>query len=248
MAPDKLRYLLFQVRKPDDPMRDQEVRCFTRALDCEMGQIEVLDLIREVPTAGRLSRADIVLMGGSGDYSVAEGGPWLDGALEAMRALYESRTPTFGSCWGFQAMAKALGGEVVTDVGRAEVGTFEIRLTDAGREDPIIGPLGPTFFAQLGHQDIVTRLPADATLLASSERNVNQAFAFAGRPIYCTQFHPELDRHALLERVDQYPEYVERLLGVSLAEFTAHCQDSPRSNELLGRFVQHVLAGAAKTE
>ncbi len=246
MTPDRLHFLLFQVRKPDDPMRDQEVRCFSRALGCRTEQIEVLDLIHEVPSRDRVRHADVVLMGGSGDYSVAEGGPWLPAALDAMRALYEARTPTFASCWGFQAMALALGGEVITDVSRAEVGTFDIHVTDVGRDDPVIGPAWPTFAAQLGHQDIVTRLPDDAVHLASSERNAHQAFAFADRPIYCTQFHPELDRAALLERVVQYPEYVERLLGLTLEQFADRLRETPEANSLMGRFVRHVLAGASR--
>lgn len=246
MDTSKLRFLLFQVRRPDDPIREQEVRCFSRALNCRTEQIDVLDLINEVPTARRLHHADLVLMGGSGDYSVAQGGPWLDGALDAMRQLHDSGKPTFASCWGFQALARALGGEVVSELQRAEVGTIEIQLTDAGRQDPVMGPLGERFLAQAGHQDVVTRLPAGATLLASSQRCVNQAFSFAGKPIYCTQFHPELDRRSLLERVDQYPEYVDRVLGISVEAFASRCLESPLANELLGRFVQHVFAAPAE--
>ncbi len=241
MDTDKLRFLLLQVRNPHDPMRDQEIGCFARALDCQVTAIEVLDLIHEVPTAQRLGRADVVLMGGSGDYSVAAGGDWLERALDAMRGLYDLRKPTFGSCWGFQAMASALGGEVVTDVDRGQVGSFEMRLTPEGRDDPVIGPLGSNFLAMVGHQDIVTRLPTGATLLATSEAGVDHAYTFVGRPIYCTQFHPELDRRALLERVDQYPEYVERLVGVSLEAFASLCQETPLANQLLRRFVEHVF-------
>ncbi len=40
-----LRYLLLQVRDPNDPMRDQEVACFTRCLRCDADQIRVFDLI-----------------------------------------------------------------------------------------------------------------------------------------------------------------------------------------------------------
>lgn len=246
MDTNKLRFLLLQVRLPDDPMRDQEVRCFAESLKCRTDQIDVLDLMLEAPTAKRLRRVDMVLMGGSGDYSVAEGGTWLDGALHAMRELYDSGKPTFGSCWGFQAMARALGGEVVADVQRAEVGTFEIRLTEAGHQDPVMGPLGAQILAQQGHQDIVTRLPAGATLLATSNRNQNQAFTFPGKPIYCTQFHPELDRRALWERVNQYPEYVRRVVGVSLEAFASLLQETPLANQLLGRFVEHVFAGPPK--
>ncbi|MGI9456293.1 MAG: type 1 glutamine amidotransferase [Aeoliella sp.] len=243
MDANELRYLLFQVRKREDPMREQEIDCFASALGCDAQQIEVLDLIHEIPTAERLHDADAVLMGGSGDFSVAEGGDWLEAALASMRHLHEIAKPTFGSCWGFQAMARALGGKVITDMGRAEIGNHEIRLTDAGRADPLFGPLGESFFAHEGHQDIVTQLPAGATLLASTKGVNNQAFTFPGRPIYCTQFHPELSRCAFLERVTQYPEYVERIAGVPLETFATQIHETPNANELLGRFVQHVFGG-----
>lgn len=149
-------------------MRHQEVDCFARALGCEPNQIGVFDLLSGVPSVQELEQYDVVLLGGSGDYSVAEGGPWLPAALEAMRELYELNKPTFASCWGFQAMAKALGGEVVTDRNRAELGAVEVRLTDAGRNDPVFQGLGDRFLAPMGHQDCVTKLPPDACLLASS--------------------------------------------------------------------------------
>ena len=218
-----------------------EVRCFARVLQCSTDQIRVFDLLSGVPTERHLAAADIVLLGGSGDYSVAEGGTWLPAALEAMRQLYELAKPTFASCWGFQAMARALGGEVVTDLARAEVGAHQVHLTPAGQADPIFGPLGKTFFAQMGHQDIVVRLPANATRLASTERVENQAFCFAKKPIYCTQFHPELNRRELLERVSAYPQYVQRITGLSLEEFAATCRETPGVDGLLTRFVQHVL-------
>ena len=110
-----LRFLLFQVRNPDDPMREHEVESFSRSLRCKRDHIDVFDLIGGVPSARQLDAVDVVLLGGSGDYSVAKGGPWLPEALEAMRQLHETSKPTFASCWGFQAMARAMGGEVVTD-------------------------------------------------------------------------------------------------------------------------------------
>ena len=153
------KFLLLQVRNCDDPMREQEVDCFARALECRREQIRVYDLLSGVPTVEQLDQVDLVLLGGSGDYSVAEGGEWLPAALAAMRELYELSKPTFASCWGFQAMAKALGGEVITDKSRAELGTVEVRLTAAGRKDPLFAPLGDRFLAPMGHQDCVVRLP-----------------------------------------------------------------------------------------
>jgi GMP synthase (glutamine-hydrolysing) len=234
-------YLLLQVRNSDDPMRGQEVDCFCRALGCQASQIKVYDLLSGAPTIAQLSAVDVALLGGSGDYSVAEGGDWLEQALVAMRELFELSKPTFASCWGFQAMAKAMGGDVVTDVSRAELGSIEVRLTEAGRHDPLFAPLGASFLAPMGHQDIVTRLPPGATLLASSDKVENQAFRFEGKPIYCTQFHPELDRDAFIGRVEAYPVYVKKIEGVTIEEFAARCVDTPETDQLLSRFVELIV-------
>lgn len=240
MNPASAHYLLLQIRNPDDPMRQQEVRCFARALGCDATQIAVFDLISGVPSLQQLDAVDVVLLGGSGDHSVAAGGEWLPAALEAMRELAELSKPTFASCWGFQAMALALGGAVVTDMDRAELGTLELQVTAMGAKDPVFGPAAPSFPAQAGHQDIVDRLPPTAVLLASTPRVTNQAFRVAGKPIYCTQFHPELTRESLLERLRAYPEYIRRIVGKSLEEFAAECFETPASNQLLRRFVQQL--------
>jgi GMP synthase (glutamine-hydrolysing) len=236
------KFLLLQVRNPDDSMRTQEVQCFAKALGCQPDQIRVFDLLAGVPTVKQLDQVDVVLLGGSGDYSVAEGGDWLEVALEAMRELYELSKPTFASCWGFQAMARALGGEVVTDRARAELGTVHVQLTDAGRDDPLFGPLGDRFLAPMGHQDCVVRLPAGAERLAFSEKVQNQAFRIPGKPIYATQFHPELDRAALIERVYAYPQYVESITGDTVDQFAEKCQETEATNQLLGRFMDQLRA------
>ncbi len=237
-----LRFLLLQVRNPDDPMRRHEIGCFSRAFDCQEDQIDVFDLIQGAPSVDELRPFDVVLLGGSGDYSVAQGGPWLDAALFAMRELFDLNKPTFASCWGFQAMARALGGKVVTDLARAELGTMTIRVTDDGQADPLFSSLGTQFLAQMGHQDIVDQLPAGARLLASTEKVENQAFCFPGKPIYCTQFHPELDRMGIFDRVRAYPQYVESITGLCLAEFEAkHCQETPEANDLLRKFLNLVV-------
>lgn len=234
------RFLLLQVRDADDPMRRQEVDCFCRALHCQRDQIAVFDLLSGVPTADELAACDVVLLGGSGDYSVAEGGPWLPAALEAMRELHALDKPTFASCWGFQAMAKALGGEVVTDRDRAELGAIEIELTAAGRTDPVFGDLPVRFLAPMGHQDCVTELPPGAQRLASSAKVPNQAFCIPGKLIYCTQFHPELDRESLLQRLRAYPQYVQEISGLSLDAFASALPTTPETDSILSRFMDYV--------
>jgi GMP synthase (glutamine-hydrolysing) len=238
--PRRLRYLLLQTRNSDDAMRAQEVRCFARALGCDVTDVEVVDFLVRTPTAGELARADVVLLGGSGHYSAAGEGAWLERSLDALRELHRSSKPTFASCWGFQAMSRAMGGRCIHDVKFAELGTIELRLTDAAQADPLFSNLPREFSAHAGHQDYVVELPPDAVLLASTELVPNQAFQFAGKPIYCTQFHPELDCEAMFERVVAYPEYVERMSGLTLKKFKASCRATPEANLLVQRFVNLV--------
>ena len=235
-------FLLLQVRNADDPMREHEIQCFSRSLRCDPDRIRIFDLLGGVPSQRELGEVDVILLGGSGDYSVAKGGPWLPGALETMRQLYETSKPTFASCWGFQAIARAMGGEVVTDHGLAEVGTLWLNLTPEGKKDPVFGPLGDRFRVQIGHEDIVTKLPEGATLLASSSTVEIEAFCFAGRPIYCTQFHPELDRDGIISRIAQYPSYLPLTGYDTLEEFSAATPETPKTQAILRRFVSVALS------
>ena len=236
----ELRYLLLQIRDADDPIGPQEVGCFAKALDCKTKNIATLNLLSERLTTAKLDRVDAVLIGGSGNYSAAGESEWLNNVLADLRWLSDLHKPTFASCWGFQAIARALGGRCVHDPEHAELGTIELKLTEAGRADPLFGELGETFLGLAGHEDRVTRLPPNAILLASSERVTQQAFKLADAPIYCTQFHPELELKTYLERVAAYPQYVEKIAGTTLELFAEHCQDTPQSRQLLSRFAQLV--------
>jgi GMP synthase-like glutamine amidotransferase len=72
----------------------------------------------------------------------------------------------------------------------SEIGWVTLRLTDSAASDDIFAqvPAGPTVFQW--HDDTFD-LPSGATLLASSDACVNQAFRCGGN-IYGVQFHPEM--------------------------------------------------------
>ncbi len=233
-----LRSLLLQVRDPDDPMSGHEIASFERAFSPRAVRIEIFDLLDRMLTHEDLEGVDLVLMGGSGAYSAATGGAWLPMALDSLRNVYASGVPAFASCWGFQAMAAAMGGEVVNDRSRAEIGTHPLELTAAGRADPVFGHLGAAFKAQMGHEDLVKTLPPRATLLASSSRVANQAYRFEDAPVYCTQFHPELDVSGILMRLSAYPRYLTEVSGETYEEIVAKLEETPETTRLLTRFVE----------
>ena len=222
-------------------MAAQEVLCFARSLPCTSSNIEVFDLLSGAPSTLTLKRTDVVLIGGSGEHSVVRGGPWLSRALDTMTELYAKSRPTFASCWGFQAMAQALGGTVVTDRDRAEVGTAWVELTHDGEADPVFGPLGKRFRVPIGHEDVVTQIPKSARLLASSDLVENQAFVFLDKPIYATQFHPELNRADLVARLTKYTEYLPLTGHKSIKEFEDNTPETPESESILPRFLKEVL-------
>lgn len=237
----RVRFLLLQLRNAVDPMRRQEVETFAHTLGCDADQIAVDDLLAGWPGREALQSADVILLGGSGEYSATSHDAWIEPILNGLRELAESQKPTFASCWGFQAFARALGGRCIHDPAHAELGNVPLWLTDAGRVDPLFCQLPESFSGQAGHEDHVVELPPAAVLLASTDRVRNQAFRLRDKPIYCTQFHPELTRERLLERVRAYPQYVEKIAGVPYEQFEQTSHETPAANSLLRRFVEMVL-------
>ncbi|MEK6249729.1 MAG: type 1 glutamine amidotransferase [Planctomycetales bacterium] len=236
-----LQFLLLQVRNEDDPIREQEVACFQRVLQCNQEQIDPWDLLGGFPDNGKLDRYDMVLLGGSGHFSATSDEPWIKPILDGLRGIHQQGKPTFASCWGFQAMSRALGGRVVHDLDKAEIGTHWLTLTEAGHADPVFGPLGERFLGQMGHEDRVIELPDDADLLASTELVEMQAYRFRDKPIYCTQFHPELNEADLIHRVKKYPEYIHRIAQLPPERFDELVLDSIETEQLLMRFIQTVF-------
>ena len=238
-----MRCLLFQVRDPGDPMAPHEIDSFRRILAPLGATIEIFDLLSGPLRASRLQGVDLVLMGGSGSYSATSTEPWLEVALESLRLVHDSGVPAFASCWGHQGMAAAMGGKVVCDHSRAELGTHEVFLTPAGRRDPVLAPLGDRFKAQFGHEDLVETLPPGTTLLASTDRVVNQAYRFDDAPIYCTQFHPELDASGIRMRLSSYPRYAAEVSRVPVDELFDLLEDTPEVEQLVLRFARRFVAG-----
>ena len=236
-------YLLLQARKPGDPAGPQEVDCFAEALEVPRATITPWDLLRGPPTEHDLENIDVLLVGGSGDFSVLDDEPWLHRFMDFLEGTsVHGRFPTFASCFGFQALVVAGGGEVVRDSVNAELGTFDIFLTDQGAEDPLFGPLAPSFPAQLGHKDRAETLPANYVPLAYSTLCPYQAFKVEGAPVIATQFHPELTREGEAFRCRPYAAmYNESGVAAEMERVIDSLQDSPDASALMKRWVDMTL-------
>jgi len=123
---------------------------------------------------------------------VLSGGPasvYADGAPSVDPALFDTGVPVFGICYGFQAMAQALGGTVAHTGGR-EYGRTE--LTVSAGAGVLHGGLPARHPVWMSHGDGVSLAPAGFTVTASSAGAPVAAFEDVGRGLAGVQYHPEV--------------------------------------------------------
>lgn len=238
-----IRILLLQARHADDGARLEERTSFARAAGVKEEQVIPFDLLTDSLTLATVRQYDALMAGGSGEYYVSKRNlPHFEAVLDALAEAVAVGHPTFASCFGFQLLVKALGGEIEYAPEHTEVGTYPVTLTEAGRTDALFGILPLTFRAQLGRKDRAARLPKGVVHLAASDNAPYQAMRVPGQPIWATQFHPELTRETNLERFRRYMNgYATALSTAAIQEMFDRFDHSPEANQLIGRFVQTVF-------
>lgn len=188
-------------------MQNHELGCLVRAGGLTIDDFRIFDATREEITDDLHEQYDAVFIGGTGDFSVAQDRPeWFDPLARWTAGLLQKGVPSLGLCYGFHLMAHALGGEVKTRPDLEETGTFEVRLTDEGRQDDILKCLPGRFLAQQGHHDVVINMPEGWVRLADSQRCHWQGFKHPEKPFYGLQFHPELRKEDFMDRMRAYAD------------------------------------------
>lgn len=233
------RALLVSLRDPHDPMSQHERHCFSERARLPLDALDVHPMAYGHPDRGALLRYDAIFFGGSGAYSVLDDVEWIRDGMRVLLEVVELRVPAWASCFGFQGLSLALGGEVNHDDARQELGAYPLDLTDAGRADPVLSVLPARFWGQEGHHDHVDRLPPGVTLLATGSGIRNQAFKVDGAPFYASQFHPEL---TVATTVDRFLHYATLYAapGTTDAQL-AHLRsgiDTPEMAEVLPRLFE----------
>jgi GMP synthase (glutamine-hydrolysing) len=238
-----LRILLLQARDENDPMKEEEILSFAEKSGLTPEQFAQHDLLSGPPVLSRVLEHDAMMVGGSGDYYVSKRNlPGFDEQLEVLAEVVNAGHPTFASCFGFQLLTAALGGEIVHDPDSTEVGTYELQLTPAGAKDALLGSLPPRFMAQLGRKDCASRLPEGVSNLASSKLNPHQAFRVPGQPVWATQFHPELDARTNRDRFMRYLDgYSMHMTQEEKRDALDRYYESPETAALLPAFLRLVF-------
>ncbi len=221
-------------------MREEERKSFAARAGLDIDRFVPHDLLQGPPSLRRVRSFDALMVGGSGDYYVSKGNlPSFSALLDLLRDVVATGHPTFASCFGFQLLVRALGGEIVHDTAGMEVGTYRLSLTPEGAADELFGYLPPQFCAQVGRKDRAGSLPPETLHLASSRRCPFHALRIPGAPIWATQFHPELSGEENRARFLHYLEGYGSILSPEEQQGTLErFGDSPETMELIPRFLR----------
>jgi GMP synthase (glutamine-hydrolysing) len=146
-----------------------------------------------LPTSAGLADYDGVVLTGSALH-LWHREPAVLAQIDLARAIYKSRVPFFGSCWGIQIGAVAAGGDVRKNPKGREIGfARNIALSDAGLAHPLLAGRPRAFDAPAIHLDVIATPPSDALVLATNAYSDFQAMEIRhdGGTFWGVQYHPE---------------------------------------------------------
>ncbi len=183
----------FVARHPDDGEKFISLLAPVRP-DWEFVPVPVRDNV--IPQ--RADEYDGYIICGS-SASVHDSHEWVENLLEFIRSIHELRIPVFGCCFGHQAIALALEGEVSDNNAGWLVGTETMRIV---RKDPWFPADAERIQLYSAHQERVTSLPPGARILGTSPFCPVASLAI-GDHVFTTQFHPEMTRPYVEEMIEE---------------------------------------------
>ena len=141
---------------------------------------------------------DGVIITGS-PASILDTTPWITELLAQIRTAFKGGVPMFGACFGHQAVALALGGEVARNPNGWAFGLIEMSVMS-----PLPWYDGTDTVLQYGaHIDHVTKLPEGARQVLSAS-NCDYAGFVISDQVYTTQNHPEMTPAFIAALVEEY--------------------------------------------
>ncbi|MEC7258455.1 MAG: type 1 glutamine amidotransferase [Pseudomonadota bacterium] len=166
--------------------------------------------------------------------SVLDSAPWVARLLGMIRNAHAARFPLFGACFGHQAIALALGGQIGKNPGGYVHGAVKVdglAPVDWARDLP------DPFRLYASHKEQVTAAPDGARVLARSPDCANAGMAI-GQHVYTTQHHPEMSADFIAALTE---DMAEALTPDQLARARASLDtpaDGPAFGESVARFFE----------
>jgi len=238
-----LRVLLLQIRN-SPTVQEEELSSFAAYSGLQREQFEVLNVFTTPHFTGDVLRGfDCLFVGGASEASVLEPDkyPFVADSIALLQYCLSLDIPVFASCFGFQLAVLALGGRIVRDKRDFEMGTPAISVTAAGKQDVLFRDTPKEFCAVSVHQEHAPELPAVCELLAATAA-CPHAFKVMEKRFWAFQFHPEVDRATLVERLTHYKDkYTDG--DDQLQQVLEQARETPEANRLAKKFIARVLLG-----
>ncbi len=153
--------------------RVRDLHVYSEIVPCDISAEEV-----------RAMRPSAIILSGGPASVYAEDAPSIDPDILALGI------PVLGFCYGQQAMAVALGGEV----SHTEKGEYGPALISRCAQSALFEGTPGEQTVWMSHRDAVSRVPEGFTITSRTEVCPVASMEYPERKLYATQFHPEV-RH-----------------------------------------------------
>ena len=123
---------------------------------------------------------------------ILSGGPqsvYAENAYSIDEEVFNLCTPILGICYGLQLICKLLNGKVEPAKNR-EYGKAVLKIKDNNK---LFLGVKTSSSVWMSHGDLITQLPDNFNILATSDSSPNCAIANKEKNIYGVQFHPEVN-------------------------------------------------------
>jgi GMP synthase (glutamine-hydrolysing) len=163
---------------------------------------------------------------------------WSEKTIEWLKLFLDKDIPILGVCYGHQMLAKLLGGTVNWNPNGREIGQINLDFCQSLKQDPLFKGMTPTetnslsFFAT--HQQSVTTLPDNVSLLGSTKLDPNHCFRYKNH-IWGLQFHPEFTAQIISEYIHAREKEMT-LEGLNPSETLNEIGPINHGNKLLENF------------
>ncbi|SDO11227.1 glutamine amidotransferase [Vreelandella arcis] len=198
--------------------------------------ITVWDARDQTPAPAPSSFAGVII---TGSHSmVSEAPPWSEALKPWLQQALAEDVPMLGVCYGHQLMAAAFDGISDFHPAGRESGTRQVRLTQAGQQDPLFSQLPTCFPAHLTHAQSVMQLPPNTTVLAHNHHDAYQALRYGPRQ-WSVQFHPEFTVPIMQAYIARQRAAL-RDQGEDPEALISAVRDTPEATGLLQRFLAFI--------
>lgn len=173
------------------------------------------------------------IIGGSTN-SVNDNEAWIADLLDYIRNLVAAGIPTIGVCFGHQAVAKALGGEVGPSPRGWGLGSVDVSFASRA---PWTEPFRKDLKLYAIHKEQVLTPPQGARIMASAANCPVAAMAL-GERIFTTQHHPEFPHEYMPMVIDELAPDLDPGVIAEARESLIDKADNARFGEWMAKFLE----------